>query len=373
MLTTFKVRNFRNFNDWFEFSFKSNKNYEFNSFAVENNNVKHGIIYGKNGCGKSNLGLAFLDLTSHLKDEITQLQTLADNYLNGDNPSDIADFIYEFIFDGSTVTYKYGKYDRSTIAYEELLINGVTIVSFDRRLNDNASFNLKGAETLKNDLSSNKKISALKYIRANAVLDLQDTNNLILEKFFTFIDGMVFFRTLKDKTESHGQQISIKRISEAIINSNKIAEFQKFLEEAEIKCKLKITGEEGDEVISFDFDRKTIEFSRVASTGTISLGIFYYWWMQIESNGITFAYIDEFDAYYHQSLSKAIVKLIIKSSPQTVLTTHNTSILTNDLLRPDCYFELSGNVQRPFYTLVDKELRKAHNLEKIYKGITTNE
>lgn len=373
MLTKFKVKNFRNFNDWFEFSFKTTKNYEFNNFAVENQILKHGIIYGKNGCGKSNLGLAMLDLTSHINDDIAQLSGLSGNYLNGDSSSEIAEFIYEFVFDDVTVVYKYGKYDFTTIAYEELLVNSETIIKIDRRVSDLANFNLKGAETLKSDLSTNKKISALKYIKANSVLDLNDKNNIALEKFYIFVDGMVFFRTLKDKTESHGQPVSIKRVSQAIIENGKVTDFENFLKEAEVNCTLSITGEIGDQIINFVFDNKTIEFSKAASTGTISLGIFYYWWMQIESNGITFAYIDEFDAYYHQSLSKAIVKRLVKTSTQTILTTHNTSILTNDLLRPDCYFDLSENIQKPFYTLVDKELRKAHNLEKIYKGLISDE
>ena len=101
----------------------------------------------------------------------------------------------------------------------------------------------------------------------------------------------------------------------------------------------------------------------------MSLGIFYYWWLKLESKSITFAYIDEFDAYYHYSLSKLIVKKLSELDCQTISTTHNLSILSNDLLRPDCYFLMTDKM-RPFYDLVDKDLRKAHNLEKIFKGLT---
>ena len=53
---------------------------------------------------------------------------------------------------------------------------------------------------------------------------------------------------------------------------------------------------------------------------------------------------------------------------QAILTTHNTSIMTNDLLRPDCYFFMSETDIKPMYRLTDTELRKAHNIEKMYKA-----
>ena len=53
---------------------------------------------------------------------------------------------------------------------------------------------------------------------------------------------------------------------------------------------------------------------------------------------------------------------------QCLLTTHNTDIMTNDLLRPDCYFVLENGVISSFASSTDKELRLAHNLQKMYKG-----
>ena len=57
---------------------------------------------------------------------------------------------------------------------------------------------------------------------------------------------------------------------------------------------------------------------------------------------------------------------------QIILTTHNTDIMSNDILRPDCYFEIKDKVT-PLADLTDKDLRKAHNLQKMYKAGAFNE
>lgn len=45
----------------------------------------------------------------------------------------------------------------------------------------------------------------------------------------------------------------------------------------------------------------------------------------------------------------------------------NTDLMSNDLLRPDCYFLLHDNKITTLSKLTDKEIRKAHNLQKMYK------
>ncbi len=373
MLKKFSVKNFRNFKEWFEFDFSTLKNYEFNTLSVERQMVKHGLIYGKNGCGKSNLGIAITDITSHLIDNINVIPSLSENYLNGDSSDELAEFIYIFDFNGTEVKYEYGKSEPNNLVYERFFISEKLKVSIDRRKNNNAKFNLFGTEHLKNDLSANKSISALKYLSANAILDPDQDENNTVDDFFNFIHGMVFFRTLKDKTESHGQPMTVKRISQAIISSGKMKDFEDFLNESEVKCKLTIGGEKGNELIYFNFENSSLEFSKVASTGTMSLGILYYWLIQLEESQLSFAYIDEFDAYYHFELSRAIVKRINNTNVQTLMTTHNTSLMSNEILRPDCYFEIKNNNQYHFFNLFDKELRKAHNLEKLYRSLGSDE
>ena len=53
---------------------------------------------------------------------------------------------------------------------------------------------------------------------------------------------------------------------------------------------------------------------------------------------------------------------------QVFTTTHNTDLMSNDLLRPDCYFLLENNSINAISELTEKELRQAHNLQKMYKA-----
>lgn len=365
MLVKLSVKNFRNFEDWFEIDLKSERSYEFNSHVVENDTVKHGVIYGVNGGGKSNLGLAILDITAHLTDNIIS-SGLKQNYLNAKLNSGMAEFIYEFCINGYTVIYKYGKEDCDTTIYEKLSINDKLVIEFDRRNSNLATFNLDGSETLKNDFSG-RNISPIKFLKSNALLDDNKINN-IFEKFINFVDGMVFFRTLTKSQEFYGQPLTQQRVSQSIIEQSKLEDFEKFLNESGVSCKLKQSGVKGEEIIEFDFGKKSIEFSQAASTGTISLGNFYYWYLKLSSGEISFAYIDEFDAYYHFSLSRKIVDKISSTNCQSIITTHNSSLMSNDILRPDCYFVLEENGLKPLHQLTSREIRKAHNLEKMYRS-----
>ena len=95
--------------------------------------------------------------------------------------------------------------------------------------------------------------------------------------------------------------------------------------------------------------------------------LFYYWYIRMQE--ASFVFIDEFDAFYHFELSKSVEKRLTEiAGVQIFTTTHNTDLMSNDLLRPDCYFILSDNVIRTVSELTEKELRQAHNLQKMYKA-----
>lgn len=54
---------------------------------------------------------------------------------------------------------------------------------------------------------------------------------------------------------------------------------------------------------------------------------------------------------------------------QVVLTTHNTNLMTNHLMRPDCLFILSRDGRlTALCDATERELREGHNLEKLYIG-----
>ena len=53
---------------------------------------------------------------------------------------------------------------------------------------------------------------------------------------------------------------------------------------------------------------------------------------------------------------------------QCMITTHNTNLLTNKLMRPDCYFLLTNERLINISSATKMELREGHNLEKLYKA-----
>ncbi|OHD11565.1 MAG: chromosome segregation protein SMC [Spirochaetes bacterium GWD1_27_9] len=363
MLNRFEVTNFKNFNEKFVFDLSQTKNYEFNSDCIKNGIVNKALIYGLNGCGKSNLGLAIFDIISHLTDKQKRSEYY-DNYLNGQNDNKIAEFYFNFKFGDDIVEYSYSKKSSEELIFEKLTINGKLVVYYDRENDKEIFIDLEGAETLNRDLSQSK-ISAIKYINSNTKI----TNSIFLQ-FVNFVDKMLFFKSLEERIYI-GYEIGTADILEDIIQKNNLKEFEIFLNESGIKCKLKTIEIDEKKRIVFDFGKKSINFINNASTGTRSLTLFYYWLQRLrdDSNKPYFVFIDEFDAFYHQNLAEIIVKELKKNDCQVILTTHDTSIMSNDLLRPDCYF-LMDNIPKinPLYKFTDKELRFAHNLEKMYRA-----
>ena len=75
MLKKFSVENFKGFKDKITLDIGSPSNYGFHSEIIEEHCITKGIIYGINGCGKSNLGLAIFDVITHLTEKQKVLQS----------------------------------------------------------------------------------------------------------------------------------------------------------------------------------------------------------------------------------------------------------------------------------------------------------
>lgn len=364
MLSKFSVQGFKSFNEKIEFDLEKTRNYDFNKECVKNNLVNLGIIYGINGCGKSNLGLAIFDIVNHLTTFGTDYYN---SYLNAEKPSKQAEFEYNFKFGSDVVVYKYAKKDIHTIIYEDFSINSNSLLSYNRNDNNIAKFSIPGSETLNPDLK-NSPISIINYIKNNALLKDSKEKD-IFDKFTNFVNKMLYFKSLNVNSYI-GLQSGRDYIYEDIIKQDHVQEFEKFLNEAGIKCKLKIITSGEKREIAFDFNGNLIPFLENASTGTNSLSLFYYWMQRFLYNEqCSFIFIDEFDAFYHYKLSKLIVEKMKRvKNAQIILTTHNTAIMSNELLRPDCYFILKEKKINPIFDLTEKELREGHNIEKMYKA-----
>jgi AAA15 family ATPase/GTPase len=366
MITRFRVQGFKNFKDELSFDLTKIKQYEFNKECIVNSVINKAIIYGPNSSGKSNLGFALFDIVSHMSDKEKHSEYYI-NYSYGNNEDIIVDFKYEFKFDNYTVRYNYGKKSLDKLVYENLWISNKKVVEFDKRVSPEAMIDLEGTENLNKDLK-NSKISVIKYILKNSILINNPINDALL-KMGNFVDNMLYFRSLHENAYI-GYEVGSHGILENVVESkDNVKDFEIFLRKANIICKLDTEEINGKNVLVTKIGNKSIGFWQTASTGTKSLSLFYYWMQKFkEETDVKFLFIDEYDAFYHSKLSKMLVQELKKIKPQTIVTTHNTSIMSNDLLRPDCYFIIDNNRIYPLYESTDKDLRKAHNIEKMFKA-----
>lgn len=366
MLARFEVSNFKNFKDTIVFDLTKPNSYEFNKECISNGIINKAIVYGYNGVGKSNLGFAIFDLVSHLTDRNSSSE-LYENYIYAGSKSH-ATFKYEFHFSEDRIVYEYAKTNLDTLVFENLYINGKLFAAIDRRKNTTAFIDAAGAESLKKDMGETL-ISVVTYIKKNTVLDSNSTNDCF-NNFITFVNGMLFFRSL-DKNYYIGLEQGTTGIEADIIEKNNVKEFEIFLNKAGIKCNLTAVVSDGKKPhLAFEFDGKQIPFYEIASQGTRALGVFYFWFQRLkrDDSKVTLVFVDEFDAFYHYSLSLLVIEQLRGVKPQVIVTTHNTSVMTNELLRPDCYFFIDEKGIRSLSNRTEKELREAHNIEKMYRA-----
>ena len=282
MLTKFSVSNFKSFNEEFVFDLQNTNGYNFNKESVIEGVVENAIVYGKNGVGKSNLGLAIFDIIGHLTDT-EHGDSEYNYYLNALNPSKFATFSYEFLIDSKKIVYT----DKKNIIYESFSIEDILIAEIDREISNKATINLKGAESLNNDIK-NVNLSVLKYLKNNSVLEEEDVFNKVFLCFFKFVEGMLFFRSLEGNSYL-GIEVGSRGIQEDIIERGNVKDLESFLNKAGIECTLKVVKESEKNIIAFDFEGKTISFYRIASQGTRALALFYFWLQRLkERSRVTF-------------------------------------------------------------------------------------
>jgi len=371
MLCSFSVKNYRGFKDKITLDLTAS-DYKFNNECVKDGYANKALIYGYNGVGKSNFGFAVMDIIINLTDKDKSL-LLNNNYRNFETENKIVEFEYKFKFDESIIVYQYGKISPESLVYENLLINDKQIISYNRITSEPLIILLPGTETLIKDINK-IRISVLKYIKSNAALELTSEANL-LSSFFDYVDRMLFFRNLDDR-KYVGYEIGVHNIFDEIINRNHFHDFVDFLVSAEVPSNIeyKKNGDQYNVFFSYDSDNEIkyeIDFFTYCSTGMKTLSVLFYWLQNamFDNRSPSLIFIDEFDAFYNQRISEFVINIIKKINHcQFILTTHDTGIMSNDIMRPDCLFLMHKNNIRSLSNSSKKELRFAHNIEKMYRA-----
>lgn len=363
MLKKFAVTNYRGFANRIELDLSNPNNYSFNQFAICNGTVKNGIIYGPNGVGKSNIGLALFDIEYHLAPLKAKKADYYNNYIYAGDTDKTVDFEYMFDFDGQCVEYKYSKNYAGILQKETLILNGELVFS---RISNEISVNSKyfpNATSINSDFLGNANgVSIVNYLLAFYPLD---KDNYLL-KLQAFVNGMLWFASLEVREFIGIESKSNENIEEFIISNGLVPDFTDFLERISGQKFNFVSPEKGDTALWYEVGDSKLLFCSTVSTGTRSLELLYFWLKHM--NETTFVFVDEFDAFYHFQLSYNICRELFKLPCQLFLSSHNTYLMTNELLRPDCNFILDNGNIKPLSDCTDKELRFGHNIEKIYRA-----
>lgn len=366
MITEFKVKNYKNFNKELSFSLDKIKNYTFNNEAIRDSIIKTSIIYGENGSGKSNLGLAIMDIRNHIIGKKFLNKSNNDYFINLSSKEN-SYFYYKFKFGLHYLEYKYQKDTEGKVLSEEIFIDYKNVIYYNH-LKNIGKVNLEGTETLNTNLKG-KDISFIKYIYNNSILK-ENIENKVFLQFIEFVDKMLIFNISDESYSEYFENINIL-LADKILYENKMEELKLFLNEIGVNYKIAIKQIDGDNRILCDFNGRLIDLHKIISRGIYYLTIFFY--ILLDKDKISFMYIDGIDSFCDNEMTKMIVMKILKIEPQVVFVTNNTSVISNDILRPDCYFNISKGKINSFAYSTDKEIRKAHNIEKMYNSGMFNE
>jgi len=362
MLTRFEVSNYKGFKDSMVWDLSSSRDYSFQKNLVKNKIARCSTVFGKNASGKTSLCAALVDLTTHLLDVEKDL-TPPYMYTYLGNESNNASFRYDFLFGKDKVIYSYTKTSKRDLVVESLSLNGKEVLHHNFVDESQNFIKIKGAENLRTK-GLQPQLSVIKYIYNNTIIN----ENSVIYQLLSFVGGMLYFRSLREANQYVGYKLGGEKLDDIILRNGKLDEFNAFLSAMEVNYQLvPLKLSSGNLVIGAKFENGTvISLNEISSSGTKTLMLFYCW--LLEFHNLSFLIIDEFDAYYHHEVSAKILS-IINSFPnmQSMVTTHNVTLLNTDLTRPDCAFIIDKTGVRNLSGRTEKELRKCNNIEKMYR------
>lgn len=375
MLKKFALRNYKNFRDEIEIDFGSVAGYQFSTDCISDGVIAKMLIYGRNATGKTNLGRAIMDIGSTM---FAGPRFVGNGvFLNADSVEDSAGFSYTFDFDDVELIYKYTRFSNQELKDEELVINGVSIFRCDFLKREYCFDNLKcvDAETanvdrylqaLEGDEESEEtvepKLPFLRWLISNVALK----NDSVLIRLSNYVRRMIMI------TVGNEMPYRVRRMSnafyESLENPERLKDLEDFLNAMGIECKLVLKKlPDGQKELYFAHE-KLVPFYENASSGTLAL-VDLYRRLIPKVWDASLIYLDEFDAFYHYEMAENVIKFFKKKYPrcQMIMTSHNTNLMTNRLMRPDCMFILSRRgTLTALCNATTRELREGHNLEKMY-------
>ncbi len=374
MLKKFALKNYKNFNEEIVINFEETAGYQFSTDCITDGMISKMLIYGRNATGKTNLGRALMDI----RETMSGIPRYVEDgiFLNADSVEDSANFSYEFGFDGSTLVYQYARFSNQELRNEELIINGKTIFKCDFK---NSKFEFNNLHYINAETASIDRY--LQSMDGDTEEEIQEPNlpflrwlisNTAFSKDSIMIRLANYVKRMLMINAGNGMVRFPRRMNasfyEWLENPDRLKDLEDFLNEMGIECKLVLKKlPDGQRELYFAHE-KLVPFLETASSGTLAL-VELYRKLIPRLWDPSLIYLDEFDAFYHYEMSEKVINFFKKRYPncQIIMTSHNTNLMSNRLMRPDCLFILSRmGTLTALCNATQRELREGHNLEKMY-------
>ena len=377
MLKRFSVTNYKNFDKTLVLDLGKVGGYKFNVECIQDNIITKCLIYGRNATGKTNFGEALTDIWNNIFSRPLRLRN--NRILNANSNEKTATFSYEFIFGNDEVDYEYQRNLKQDLVTERLAINGNIVfdMNFEKGVFSDINLELVDADTIQIE----KYLETVKHM----LVEMEDEEHTQVPFLRYILNNVpIMPRSILNKLEDYVKRMRISIVSNSIrqrslvnisfneylAQADNLKKFQDFLNGMGIECNLEVMKTVDGQYELFFKHKSRIPFYENASSGTLTLTTFYRRVLAVDRKPSLF-YMDEFDAFYNYEISEKIVRYLKKNFPESqfILTTHNTNLMTNQLMRPDCLFILSkaGKIT-PLCDATERELREGHNLEKLYIG-----
>ena len=371
-LKSVRIRNFKQFID-VTFELDSKKNFAFNKevLTTDERFVKTALLVGRNGGGKTDLGLAIMDITFHITDTTEGFERY-NNYLNAESGNPYATFTFTFDIDKQSVVYEYTKRTVTQCLTEKFVIDDQLVFFCDHNQH---VIQTQGAQTwgfkdLRFDKFQQGQSSLLKGIHANSLLSEENPITQVVR----FVEGMRYVRPTGDQWYVIGGERPLEtKVLDDLIKMGDVSALQQFFNNAGIHENLTVLNEStGDHPrLYFVRTNKNLAFTEVASSGIKALAQTFYCLKCLtdQKHSWRFLYLDDFDAFYHAETARLVFRALRDQvDGQCVLTTHRTHLLSHRDGRCDAFYVVTPDYVTAFSERTEREIREGNNVERLYLG-----
>lgn len=313
MLKRFTATNYRIFKPELQFDLHRSQHYEFNGDCISEDIIRFAAVYGKNCVGKTSLLRAI-----YRAHQVTQQfdNDLSFHLRESEDFNFLPILTYEVEIGGHIFIYSFHKESNTYFRYEKLEIDGKVAI-------------------LSND-STKKTSDLVEYAR-------RDETAALLRDFL----GRMILVSVTDVLKE-----DIARGSSPYITNVSLILRQNYIEF------LNKLGIDYSEIYDDQYQHTAISMALIEKI---------YQALVIVKPSLLL--IDDFGAFWDNQLATNLLSTLIKDFKDTqfIITTQRPDLMSNVWSRPDCIFVLHDrNKILSLENSTDRELREAHNLQKIY-------